>query len=216
MKPIHMESSASARARGGRGPARLASACVLLAALGGAGLAQAQSASDDSSLTWHGITLYGIVHMGLQYDTPSAPFSDYFPPGSNSLVQKNDYDSPIGMTPSNLSQSRIGLSGNEPLFGDWAAVFKFETFFNPQSGDLSDGLKSVALNNGKALTSQVSAVDTSVAGQLFAGAANIGFSSPTYGSFTFGRNATLLADGISKYDPMGAAQAFSIIGFSGN
>jgi predicted porin len=198
-----------------RGLAPLCGAGVLVAMLGGAGLAQAQTASDDSSLTWHGITLYGIVDLGLQYDTHSAPFSDYFPPGSNSLVQKNDYDSPVGMTPSNLSQSRIGLSGNEPLFGDWAAVFKFETFFNPQSGDLSDGLKSVALNNGKALTSQVSGVDTSVAGQLFAGAANIGFSSPTYGSFTFGRNVTLLADGISKYDPMGAAQAFSIIGFSG-
>jgi predicted porin len=199
--------------RGGFGP--LCSACVLVALLGGAALAQAQTASDDSSLTWHGITLYGIVDLGLQYDTHSAPFSDYFPPGSNSLVQKNDYDSPVGMTPSNLSQSRIGLSGNEPLFGDWAAVFKFETFFNPQSGDISDGLKSVALNNGKAATSQVSGVDTSIAGQLFSGAAYIGFSSPTYGSFTFGRNVTLLADGISKYDPMGAAQAFSVIGFSG-
>ncbi len=198
-----------------RGLAHVSSACLLVAALGGAALAQAQSASNDSSLTWHGITLYGIVDLGLQYDTHSAPFSDYFPPGSNSLVQKNDYDSPVGLTPSNLSQSRIGLSGNEPLIGDWAAVFKFETFFNPQSGDISDGLKSVVLNNGKALTSQVSGVDTSIAGQLFSGAAYIGFASPTYGSFTFGRNVTLLADGISKYDPMGAAQAFSVIGFSG-
>src|ERR1700728_1468085 len=215
MKPIHMESSASARARGGRGPARLASACVLLAALGGAGLAQAQSASDDSRLTWHGITLYGIVDLGLQYDTHSAPFSDYFPAGSGSLIQKNDYASPTGITPSNLSQSRIGISGNEPLIGDWAAVFKFETFFNPQTGDISDALKSVALNNGKALTSQEVGVDSSVAGQLFPGAAYIGFAAPPYGSFTVGGNVTLLADGISKYDPMGAAQAFSLIGYSG-
>jgi predicted porin len=215
MKPIHVESPAPARARGGRGPARLASACVLLAALGAAALAQAQTASDDSSLTWHGITLYGIVDLGLQYDTHSAPFSDYFPAGSGSLIQKNDYDSPTGITPSNLSQSRIGLSGNEPLIGDWAAVFKFETFFNPQTGDISDALKSVALNNGKAATSQEVGVDSSVAGQLFSGAAYIGFASPTYGSFTVGRNVTLLADGISKYDPMGAAQAFSLIGYSG-
>jgi predicted porin len=35
------------------------------------------------------------------------------------------------------------------------------------------------------------------------------------GSFTFGRHVTLLADGVAKYDPMGASQAFSIIGFSG-
>ena len=198
-------------------------ACLLTASLAAMGVAQAQTASspppatkaEDSSLTWKGITLYGIVDLGVQYDTHSAPFSDYFPPGSNSLVQKNDYDSPVGITPSNLSQSRIGISGNEPIGGDWAAVFRFETFFNPQSGDLADGLKSVALNNGKALTSQVSGVDTSIAGQLFSGVAMAGFASPTYGSFTFGRNVTLLADGIAKYDPMGAAQAFSVIGFSG-
>jgi predicted porin len=194
-------------------------ACFITAALLAAGVAHAQTApatkTEDSSLTWKGITLYGIVDLGLQYDTHSAPFSDYFPPGSASLVQKNDYDSPTGLTPSNLSQSRIGISGNEPIWGDWAGIFRFETFFNPQSGDLADGLKSVALNNGKAVTAQNVGVDTSIAGQLFSGVAVIGLSSPTVGSFTFGRNVTLVADGISKYDPMGAAQAFSVIGFSG-
>jgi predicted porin len=198
-------------------------AFCITAALVAAGVAQAQTApatkADDSSLTWKGITLYGIVDIGVQTDTHSAPFSDYFPPGSASIVQKNDSESPTGLTPSNLSQSRIGISGNEPLFGDWAGIFKFETFFNPQSGDLSDALKSVALNNGKGCSatacSQAVGVDSSVAGQLFSGVAVVGLSSPTVGTFTFGRNVTLLADGISKYDPMGAAQAFSIIGFSG-
>jgi len=107
------------------------------------------------------------------------------------------------------------LSGNEPLAGDWAAVFKLETFFNPSSGDLSDALKSVTLNNGKPLTQQNVGVDSSVAGQLFGGAAYAGLASPTVGTFTFGRNVTLVADGIAKYDPMGAAQAFSVIGYSG-
>lgn len=199
-------------------------ACLLTASLAVAGVAQAQTApstpapatkAEDSSLTWKGVTLYGIVDIGVQYDTHSAPFSDYFPAVSGSLVQKNDYDSPIGIAGNNLSQSRIGISGNEPLFGDWAGIFRFETFFNPWSGDISDALKSVALNNGKALTAQTTGVDSSVAGQLFSGAAYAGFSSPTYGTFTVGRNVTLLADGISKYDPMGAAQAFSLIGYSG-
>jgi predicted porin len=187
-----------------------------------AGVAQAQTAAssppakpEDSSLTWKGITLYGIVDLGVQYDTHSAPFSDYFPATSGSLLQKNGYDSPVGFTSNNLSQSRIGLSGNEPLWGDWAGVFRLETFFNPSSGDLSDALKSVALNNGKAVTTQNVGVDSSVAGQIFAGAAYAGLASPTIGSFTFGRNVTLVADGISKYDPMGAAQAFSVIGYSG-
>jgi len=201
-------------------------ACLLTASLAAAGVAQAQTApstpapapatkAEDSSLTWKGITLYGIVDIGIQTDTHSAPFSDYFPAVSGSLVQKNGYDSPTGIAGNNLSQSRIGLSGNEPIGGDWAGVFRFETFFNPWSGDISDALKSVALNNGKALTAQTTGVDSSVAGQLFAGAAYAGFSSPTYGSFTFGRNVTLLADGIAKYDIMGAAQSFSLIGYSG-
>jgi predicted porin len=184
--------------------------------LAAAGVAHAQAAkADDSSLTWKGITLYGIVDIGVQYDTHSAPFSDYFPATSGSLIQKNGYDSPVGLTGNNLSQSRIGLSGNEPLFGDWAAVFRLETFFNPQSGDISDALKSLTVNNGKPLNQQNVGVDSSVAGQLFAGAAYVGLVSPRVGAFTFGRNVTLLADGISKYDPMGAAQAFSVIGYSG-
>ena len=198
-------------------------ACLITAALLAAGVAQAQTApatkAEDSSLTWKGITLYGIVDLGLQYDTHSAPFSDYFPAVSGSLVQKNDYDSPTGLASNNLSQSRIGISGNEPIWGDWAGIFRFETFFNPQSGDISDALKSVALNNGKGCTaaacSQTVGVDSSIAGQLFSGVAVVGLSSPTVGTFTFGRNVTLLADGIGKYDPMGAAQAFSVIGFSG-
>jgi predicted porin len=201
-------------------------ACLLTASLAAAGVAQAQTApstpapapatkAEDSSLTWKGITLYGIVDIGIQTDTHSAPFSDYFPAVSGSLVQKNDYDSPTGIAGSNLSQSRIGLSGNEPIGGDWAGVFRFETFFNPWSGDISDALKSVALNNGKALTAQTTGVDSSIAGQLFSGAAYAGFSSPTYGSFTFGRNVTLLADGVGKYDPLSASNAFSLIGYSG-
>jgi predicted porin len=209
---------------GARGMAR--SGALLALTLAAAGVAQAQTATsaaatpapakpEDTSLTWHGITLYGIVDIGVQYNTHSAPYSDYFPATSGSLLQKNGYDSPVGLTSSNLSQSRIGLSGNEPLWGDWAAVFRLETFFNPSSGDIADALKSVALNNGKALTSQNVGVDSSVAGQLFAGAAYLGLASPTIGSFTFGRNVTLVADGISKYDPMGAAQAFSVIGYSG-
>jgi predicted porin len=199
-------------------------ACLVTASLAAAGIAQAQTApsapapppkAEDSSLTWKGITLYGIVDLGIQYDTHSAPFSDYFPATSGSLVQKNDYDSPTGLTSNNLSQSRIGIAGNEPIGGDWAGVFRLEMFFNPSTGTLSDALKSVALNNGKALTAQTVGVDSSIAGQIFSGAAYAGFSSPTYGTFTFGRNVTPLADGIAKYDPMGAAQAFSLIGFSG-
>jgi predicted porin len=196
---------------------RLIRACLLITSLVAAGLAHAQGSptSTDDSLTWKGITLYGIVDVGLQYQTHGTPVSDYFPAGTAEPIQKNSNNSVTGITPNNLSQSRIGLAGNEPLVGDWAAVFRLETFFNPQSGDLSDGLKSLTQNNGRALAYQSTNVDTSVAGQTFAGAAYAGFSSPTYGTLTFGRHPTPLADGIAKYDPTGASQAFSLIGFSG-
>ncbi len=208
------------RARRAGGIARVGGVWVVGAVCWGTGtLAQAQSAAPapkaDSSLSWNGITLYGIVDVGVQYQTHGVPISDYFPAGTESIIQKNSNGSILAVTPSNLSQSRIGLSGNEPLVGDWAGVFRLETFFNPQSGNISDALKSQALNNGRALDVQSTNVDSSVAGQYFAGAAYAGFSSPTYGTFTFGRHVTLLADGIAKYDPMGASQAFSLIGFSG-
>jgi predicted porin len=200
-------------------------ACLFTALLAVAGVAHAQSSGaqsssappsgQDSSLTWKGITLYGIVDIGVQYMTHGAPVSDYFPGGSYEIINKFHNGSMTGVTPSNLSQSRIGLAGNEPIGGDWAGVFRLETFFNPQSGNLSDGLKSLTLNNGKPISAYTTGVDTSVAGQYFAGAAYAGFASPTYGSFTFGRHVTPLADGIAKYDPMGAAQAFSLIGLSG-
>ena len=197
-------------------------ACLLLASLAAAGVAQAQSrgqpkpttaaspgraSRSTASSTWVCSTI-----------THGAPFSDYFPAGSGSMIQKNDYDSLTGLTPSNLSQSRIGLSGNEPLgFRTSAFVFRLETFFNPQSGNISDGLKSVALNNGKPAhpagheRRHAASPDSCSAGAAYRGLQLPDLSAPS----PSGGNVTLLADGIGKYDPMGAAQAFSVIGFSG-
>jgi len=198
-----------------RGAVLLKAGFLLGTLLAVTGVAQAQSAAPaDQSLTWYGITLYGIVDIGLQYDSHGAPFSDYYPAGSADVVQKNSNHSEVGATPSNLSQSRVGLQGSEPLVGDWSGVFKLETFFNPQSGDISDGVKSLAQNNGRALAAQTTNLDSSVAGQPFQ-QSFVGLSSPTYGTLTFGRQNTLLADGIAKYDPQGASQAFSLIGLSG-
>ncbi|MFI4865778.1 MAG: porin [Steroidobacterales bacterium] len=180
------------------------------------GVAQAQTAAApvDQSLTWHGITLYGIIDIGLQYEDHGAPISDSFPAGANDVVQKNSLRSVFGATPSNMSQSRIGLSGKEPLIGDWSAVFRAETYFNPQSGVISDGLKALTQQNGKALGAQTTGIDTSVAGIPFE-QSYVGLSSPTFGTLTFGRQNTVLADGIAKYDPQAASQAFSLIGLSG-
>ena len=119
---------------GAHGIARIGALLALTLAAAGAAQAQttatpapaAPAKAEDSSLTWKGITLYGIVDIGVQYNTHSAPYSDYFPATTGSLLQKNAYDSPVGLSSNNLSQSRIGLSGNEPLWGDWAAVFRLK------------------------------------------------------------------------------------------
>jgi len=67
---------------------------VLGAVCWGAGtLAQAQSAAPapkaDRIRTWNGLTLYGIDDVGVQYQTHGVPISDYFPAGTESIVQKS-------------------------------------------------------------------------------------------------------------------------------
>ena len=167
----------------------------------------------DDSLTWHGITLYGVIDIGLQYETHGAPFSDYRPAASGNIVQKNSRESIFGATPSNMGQSRVGLQGNEPLYGDWSAVFQVETFFNPQSGDIADSLKSLTVNNGKSLGNQSNGLDGSSAGQAFQ-TAFVGIKSARFGALTAGRQLTLLSEGTVKYDPNYDSTAFGLLGAS--
>jgi predicted porin len=119
----------------------------------------------------------------------------------------------IGVTPSNMGQSRVGLQGTEPLFADWSATFQVETFFNPQSGEIADSVKSLVVNNGRTLTKQSVAVDGSSAGQAFQ-TAFVGLQSVRFGTITFGRQVTLLQEGTIKYDPNYNATAFGLLGAS--
>jgi predicted porin len=201
------------------GRSLLACACALLA-VGSAVQAQtttptAPPAPASDSLTWNGITLYGVIDMDFQYETHGAPFSNYFISGGSDIVQKNSNNAVSGFTSNGMSQSRIGLQGSEPLhFGDWSGVFKLESYFNPASGQITDALKSVAQNNGRALSAQSTNIDSSIAGQPFE-QAFIGVSSPTWGTITFGRQNSTLADLIARYDPQQTSYAFSLLGLSG-
>jgi predicted porin len=179
-------------------------------------LAQQKTGPDITSsdaLTWHGITLYGVIDVGVQYDTHGAPFSDYRPAASANIVQKDSRQSVFGVTPSNMGQSRIGLQGIEPLVGDWSAVFRAETFFNPQSGQLADSVRSLVVNNGRTAATQTTNLDGSAAGQTFQ-TAYAGLNSRQFGTLTFGRQLTILSEGTIKYDPNYDASAFGLIGAS--
>jgi predicted porin len=200
---------------GARSPGALALALIALAVALPA-VAQQKTGpgvAADDSLTWRGITLYGVLDIGFQYDTHSAPFTPFRPAASGNIVRQNSYQSVSGLTPSNIGQSRVGLAGVEPLVGDWAAVFQIETFFNPQSGQIADSLKSLAENNGKPVTEQSVGVDGSSAGQAFQ-TAFVGVKSERFGALTFGRQVSLLNEGMITYDPNYLSTAFGLLGAS--
>jgi len=119
------------------------------------------------------------------------------------------------VAPNGLSQSKIGLRGSEELVEGWTGIFKVETGFIPTSGNLTDGPKSVILNNGLPASRQTSAGDSSRAGQALNGPVYAGVTNPVYGTLTFGRQNTLLLDNVVKYDPMGGSYAFSLLGYTG-
>ena len=202
-------------ARGRRGHALLGAAVSLgLSSVAGVALADS-TPTPEGPLTSHGITLYGTLDVGFQYQTNGAPLSDYFVGGTEPIIQKNSLHSVTAIGGSNLSQNKLGLKGLEDFGNGWSGIFKLETFFNPWSGNLADALKSLTANNGKALPDQQTGIDSSLAGQLFGGAAYLGVTNEQFGTLTFGRQNGLMADGIAKYDPMLASQAFSPIGISG-
>jgi predicted porin len=169
--------------------------------------------SGDESLTWKGITLYGVIDIGLQYDAHMAPFTPFRPAASGNIVRQNSRQSVLGLTPSNMGQSRVGLQGIEPLTDGWSAIFQVESFFNPQSGEVANSLKSLAVNNGVPLGKQTVGVDGSSAGQALQ-TSWVGVKSPRFGALTFGRQVTLLLEGIIKYDPNYNASAFGLLGAS--
>jgi len=169
--------------------------------------------SGEDSLTWKGITLYGVIDIGLQYDTHMAPFTPFRPAASGNIVRQNSRQSVIGVTPSNMGQSRVGLQGIEALNDEWSAIFQIETFFNPQSGEIADSLKSLTVNNGLPLARQSVGVDGSSAGQAFQ-TSWVGLKSQRFGTLTLGRQVTLLLEGIIKYDPNYNASAFGLLGAS--
>jgi predicted porin len=172
---------------------------------------------ETPALTWNGITLYGTVDIGVEYVSHGAPLSQTWGPGLPSFIQNFSNHSITSINGNGLSQSKIGLSGVEPIPGlaDWNGIFRIETGFNPWSGKLVDGPGSLAADNGKAAAVKISAGDSSRAGQAFNSVAFAGVSSKTFGTLTFGRQNGLMLDLLTKYDPQLQSQAFSPIGLSG-
>ncbi len=187
---------------------RTASTAPAAAAIGGT-----PPIPSASALSVAGITLSGEVDLGVAYQTHGTPLSDSYGSGLEYLISRNSNRPQVSLAPNALSYSNVGLTGNEPLAPGLAAVFNLQTSFLPTAGTLANGPASLVRNNGVALARQGSYGDSNRAGQAFNTVAYAGLSSPRLGTLTFGRQTTLTSDGVVAYDPMFAANAFSVIGY---
>jgi predicted porin len=166
-------------------------------------------------LTWSGITIYGAVDVGGGWQSHGAPFSPLYTSGASYLIQKMNRTPMWGLAPNALSQSNIGIKGNEPINGGWSFIFDLEAGFDPYSLRFANGPGSQFSNTNVPLNQQNTSGDSSRAGQWFNSVGYLGVSSGTYGTLTVFRQNALTLDGVIAYDPMAASYAFSPLGFQG-
>src|SRR5579863_2750649 len=175
--------------------------------------------SDD--LCWHGVCLYGNFDMGLVYMPHSTPFNSMAGGPLNYSVEKaSNSGSYFGGGANQFSTSFIGLRGKQEIADNLYAVFNLQTLFNPSSGMNANGIGSIVQNNGFGQAPQLGNLansygDSSKAGQMFNNVAYFGISSPTYGTFTMGRQSALTSDLVVNYDSLSGSNAWSLITFEG-
>ena len=164
---------------------------------------------------WYGVTLYGTLDMGVTWQNQGAPLNRSASVGVEYLISKSSNRSGFHPAPNVLSQSVLGIEGNEELVPGWAFIFALEAGFDPYSLRFANGPGSVAQNAGVPLTSQSTSADSSRAGQFYNSVGYLGVTSPTYGTLTLFRQNALTLDGVIAYDPLGASYAFSPLGYQG-
>jgi predicted porin len=108
-------------------------------------LAGAAAARADDTATINGITFYGILDVGVTYDTHGAPENTYGSINDPHVIQKYGNKDTWNLSNSNLNQSRIGLKGAEDLGDGWTGLFKLETAVNVSGGNIVD----VGISNDK-------------------------------------------------------------------
>lgn len=168
----------------------------------------------DGPLTWNGITVFGTVDAGLGWASYGLPSNSKFYLGDN-LINKNANRSYFGISPSNLSQTTLGVKGATELLPGLTGLFYASTGINPQSGQLANAPGAITDQNGLNRNAYSNNGDGSRGGQAFNDQLYAGLSSKTFGQITFGRQKSLTNDMVGAYDPAGGSYAFSVIGYSG-
>jgi predicted porin len=168
---------------------------------------------NDCPLTWRGITLYGALDVGLGWVSHGLPINGYNYEGE-SLVNRNGNHSQFLVAPNNLSQTGVGLKGNEQILPGLSVVFNASTGINP-TGDIANLAATNIINNGLPRSQYSFAGDGARAGQIFNDELFAGLSSVNFGTLTFGRQRSLGTDAMLAYDPAIGAYSFSFIGYNG-
>jgi predicted porin len=174
------------------------------------------STAADCPLSYAGFTVYATIDVGVGYQSNGAGFNPAYANGVANFISKQSNGPKWLWTPNGISQSVVGVKMSEPIGYGWSLIGTLETGFDPYSGELVNGQKSLVQNNGKALVLQSANSDSSRSGQWDNSAGFIGLSNPAYGTLTAGRVTSLSFDGLVSGDPMGAAYAFSPFGYSGS
>jgi hypothetical protein len=176
------------------------------------------SSAAECPLSYAGITLYATIDAGLGYSSNGAPASGPYSNRVYSFVGKQSYGAKWLWTPNGISQSVVGVNMKEaiPWLPGWSLVGALETGFNPYTGNIVNGPRSLVQNNGLPLVLQSANSDSSRAGQFDNSVGYIGLSNKTFGTLTVGRVTSLTLDGVIAYDPMRGSYAFSALGYSGS
>jgi predicted porin len=175
---------------------------------------------ENDDICIKGICVYGNFDMGLLYEPHGDPFAGMAAGPLNYIVEKASNGAYFGVAANLMSTSFIGLRGKQEIGDNLYAVFNLQTLFNPASGMNANGLGAIVQNNGLGQSPQLgtwanSYGDSSKAGQMFNNAAYFGVSSPTYGTFTMGRQSALSSDLVVNYDSLSGSNAWSLITFEG-
>ena len=170
-------------------------------------------------LSWYGVTFYGIVDLGGNYQTHGTPLDPNHPVGASYLLG-NSATNAVGrisgfqLAPNALSQSIIGVKTIEPIAPGWNFISVNELAFDPYSLLLANAPQAMFNSIHTPEDTQLVPDDSSRWGWL-AARNFVGVSSPIWGTLTFGRTNTPLLDAVNAYDPMGGSYGFSLIGNSG-
>src|ERR1700727_1632431 len=171
---------------------------------------------ENDDICIKGICVYGNFDMGAMYQNHGAPFAAVTGGPLDYLVSKNSNGSYFGTAANMISTSFIGLRGKQEIADNLYAVFNLQTLFNPADGQNANGIGSIVSSNCLGQSPGLGTVangygDSSKAGQMFNNAAYFGVSSPTYGTFTLGRQSSLSSDLVVNYDVLSGSNAWSLI-----